>query len=115
MIRRLLAKILVSALALWAADYLLAGFGVTGGIKGYLIAGVVLGLLNALVRPILKLVTLPLVLLTFGLFTIIINAVLLGVAANITGLIVISGLWSLLSATLIISAVHILLDGIAKK
>lgn len=115
MIRRLLAKILVSALALWAADYLLAGFAVTGGIQGYLIAGAVLGALNTLVQPILKLITLPLILLTFGLFTIIINAALLGAAANITGLIVISGLWSLLSATLIISVVLILLDSTTKK
>lgn len=115
MIRRLLAKILVNALALWLADYLLIGFAVTGGSKGYLIAGVVLGVLNILIRPILKLITLPLILLTLGMFTVVINAVLLGVAANITGLIEISGVWSLLLATLIISTVNIFLDGLSKK
>jgi putative membrane protein len=115
MIRRLLLKMLVSAVAIWAADYLLAGFTVSGGIKGYLVAGIVLGLLNALVRPVLRLVTLPLILLTLGLFTIVINMLLLWFAGDATGLMTFSGLGSLVTATLIISAVHVLLDGIAKK
>ena len=115
MIRRLLVKILVSAVAIWAADYLLAGFVVVGGIPGYLMAGVVLGALNILIRPVLKLVTLPLILLTFGLFTIIINTLMLWLTASITDSIFISGLWPLLVATLIISVVQILLDGLAKK
>jgi putative membrane protein len=108
MVRRLIVKIIVGALALWVADYLLAGFGVAGGIKGYLIAGAVLGLLNFLVRPILKFITTPLIMLTLGLFTLVINAAMLWLAAYLTGLIVISGLVPLLLATLIISAVHIL-------
>ena len=111
MVQRLLIKILVCALALWAADYLLAGFGVAGGITGYLIAGMVLGLLNLLVRPILKLITAPLIMLTLGLFTVVINAVLLWLAAYLTGLIVIVGLAPLLLATLIISAVHLITPG----
>ena len=114
MIRRLLVKILISAVALWAADYLLAGFSVSGGIQGLLIAGAVLGVLNTLVRPVLKLLALPLIFLTFGLFTIVINAFLLWFAADITGLMYIAGFSSLVIATLIISAVHILLDSIAK-
>ncbi len=114
MIRRLLVKILISALALWAADYLLAGFSVSGGVGGLLAAGTVLGVLNALVRPVLKLLALPLILLTLGLFTIVINVIILWFAASVTGLIFFSGLSSLVLATLIISAVHILLDGLAK-
>ena len=42
MVRRFLIKVLVSALALWAADYLLPGFVVSGGIPGYLIGGLIL-------------------------------------------------------------------------
>jgi putative membrane protein len=110
MIRRILAKILIGALALWAADYLLTGFSVTGGITGYLVAGAVLGLLNTLVRPVLKLITFPLILVTFGLFTIIINAAMLLLAAHLTGLIVISGISALLWAMSITSLVHIVLD-----
>lgn len=107
MIRRLLVNILVSAAALWAADYLLAGFAVVGGVQGYLIAGVVLGLLNALVRPLVKLVSLPLIILTLGLFTIVINAGMLLAAANLSGLILIEGLGTILWATFIISLVQV--------
>jgi len=110
MLQRLLIKILVSSLALWVADHFLAGFSVSDGIKGYLIAGVVLGLLNALVRPIIKTVTKPLIWLTLGLFTIVINAAMLWLTAHLTGLITIVDLTALVLATLILSAVHIILD-----
>jgi putative membrane protein len=110
MIRKLLLKVLVGALALWVADYLLTGFSVAGGIKGYLIAGLVLGLLNMLVRPVLKLIASPLIMLTLGLFTLVINMALLWLAGYVTGLVVIVGLIPLLLATLIVTAVHLLLD-----
>lgn len=107
MIRRLLVAILVSSVALWAADWLLGGLVVTGGVKGYLVAGTVLGLLNTLVRPILKLITFPLILVTFGLFTVVINIALLLAAAHLTGLIMISGIGTLLWTTCIVSLLHI--------
>lgn len=108
MFRRLLVKILVTALALWVADRLLSGFSVAGGLKGYLVAGIVLGLLNSLVRPVLKLISLPLIILTLGLFSIVINILMLWVAANLTGLIAITGLGALFWATFIISVVQML-------
>jgi putative membrane protein len=110
MIRRVLLKIIVGAFALWVADYFLSGFAVSGGLKGYLIAGLALGLLTMVVRPILKFVAAPLIMLTLGLFTLVINALLLWIAAYLTGLVTIAGLVPLLLATLIITAVHIILD-----
>ena len=110
MVRRLLIRIVVSALALWAADYLLPGFGVSGGITGILLAGAVLGLLNTLVRPILKLLAAPLILLTLGLFTLVINAALLWTAGQLTGVIVIANLTALALATLIVTAANIIFD-----
>jgi putative membrane protein len=110
MIRRLLVKILVGAVALWGADYFLAGFSVAGGLRGYLIAGVILGALNFLVRPIVKTLTKPLIWLTLGLFTLVINAAMLWLAARISGAIMIADLTSLALATLIISVAHIIFD-----
>lgn len=110
MVRRFLLKIVVGAVALWAADALLAGFSVTGGLKGYLVAGVVLAALNTFIRPILKLLSLPLILVSFGLFTVVINALILWLVADLSGVVVIVGAWSLLWATFIVSAVHIVLD-----
>jgi putative membrane protein len=113
MIRRLVIRTLVTMLALWVAGYFLVGFSVAGGFVGFLTAGLVLALLNGLVRPVIKLVTLPLILLTLGLFTVVINAAMLWIAAALTGLIVIAGPLTLLWATLIISAVHMVLDRMA--
>jgi putative membrane protein len=108
MIRKFLIKVLVSALAIWAADYLLPGFSVAGGIWAYLTAGLVLGALNTFVRPVLKLITLPLRLITFGLFTFVINAGILWLTANWLGTISIADLSTLILSTLIVSIVNIL-------
>ncbi|MEK7637908.1 MAG: phage holin family protein [Patescibacteria group bacterium] len=110
MVRRFLIKVLVSALALWAADYFLAGLSVAGGITGYLIAGLVLGTLNTFIRPVLKLLTLPLILLSLGSFTVVINALILWSVPRITTAVSITGLWTLLWATLIVSVVNMLFE-----
>ena len=110
MVRRFLIKVLVSALALWAADYLLAGFSVMGGITSYLIAGLVLGTLNTFIRPVLKLLALPLILVTLGFFTFVINAGILWLVARFLESVSIAGLWSLVWATLIVSVVNMLFE-----
>jgi putative membrane protein len=110
MVRRFLIKVLVSALAIWAADYALASFSVAGGISGYLVAGLVLGTLNTFIRPILKLLALPLILISLGTFTIVINALILWFVPRITDGVSISGLWTLLWATLIVSVVNMLFE-----
>lgn len=93
----LLARILINGLALWVASWILPGLeigssattdavaktGVTQGtdtiglILAYLFIGAIFGLVNALVRPLVSLLALPLTILTLGLFTIIINAAML--------------------------------------
>lgn len=109
MIRRFLVKLLVNALALWVADWLLSGFTVYGGAMGYLVGGLVLAVLYTFLRPIVRLVSLPLMLITFGLFSIVINAAILLLAAHWLGSIMITGVSTLIWATLIISAVNIVL------
>jgi putative membrane protein len=110
MVRRFLIKVLVSALALWAADYFLVGFAVVGGLKGYLIAGLVLGALNTFIRPVVKLLALPLILVTLGLFTFVINAGILWFVTQAIDSVQIAGLWPLLWATLIISVVNMVFE-----
>lgn len=110
MVRRFLIKVLVSAVALWAADYILPGFSVSGGVLAYLIAGVLLGALNTFVRPILKLVAFPLILVTLGLFTFVINAAILWFVAEAIDQIAIAGIWSLVSATVLISIVQTIFE-----
>lgn len=110
MVTSLLTNTLINAAALWVADYLLGGFSVFGGLPGFLIAGLVLALLNSLVRPIVKLVSLPLIIVTLGLFRIVINGAMIWIAVHFFALGAISGLMALVWATLIVGAVNILLD-----
>ncbi len=110
MLRRFLLKIIIGSVALWVASALLAGFSVAGGLKGYLAAGLLLAVLNTFVRPVLKLLSLPLILLTLGLFTVVINAAILWLAADLSGVVTIAGPLTLLWATLIVSLVFVVLD-----
>lgn len=85
----LLLRLLINAGALWAATTLVSGISFTGDLGRFLVVALVFGLLNALVRPILLLLSLPLLILTLGLFTFVLNAVilmLLGALSNGLGL-----------------------------
>lgn len=86
---RLLLRIIINALALWVASWILPGItlgedgtSATGNatldvVLAYLFIGLIFGVVNAFVRPIVRLLALPLTILTLGLFTIIINAAML--------------------------------------
>lgn len=78
----LIIRILANSAAIWAANRLVPGFVFTGSSVDLFIAGAVLGLVNALVRPILNLISFPIVFLTLGLFSIVINIFLLYLAAS---------------------------------
>ena len=78
---RLIVRWLISAAAVWAAAYLVPGIRVEGGITDYLVVALVIGLVNALIRPIVSWLACGLIVLTLGLFLLVINAVLLLVAA----------------------------------
>lgn len=73
---RLLARILINAAALWVAAYFVPGIRV-GGWQSLLAVAIVFGLVNALVRPVLKLLSCPIIFLTLGLFTLVLNALML--------------------------------------
>ena len=78
----LILRWLINALAILGIAYFLPGVGVTG-IYAALIAALILGIINALLRPILIILTLPVNILTLGLFTLIINAFLFWFASTI--------------------------------
>ena len=78
---RLIVRWLISAAAVWAAAYFVPGIRVEGGISDYLVVALVIGLVNALIRPIVSWLACGLIVLTLGLFLLVINAVLLLVAA----------------------------------
>ena len=78
----LLIRLAINALALFVVAYLIPGVSVTG-IAGAIVAALVLGVVNAIIRPILILISLPLEILTLGLFTFVINAFLFWIVGHL--------------------------------
>lgn len=82
---RFLIRLIITAAALWAAVALVNGITFTGGWISLLFVALIFGLVNAIVRPLLKLLTCPLVLLTLGLFIFVINALMLWLTSALSG------------------------------
>ncbi len=95
---------LVSALAILIAAYLVPGVSVTP--VGALIAAVVLGALNLFIRPILLLLTLPITALTLGLFSLVINALLVLLASYLVSEFSVASFWSAFLFALALSVVN---------
>jgi putative membrane protein len=106
---RIIIHILANAAAIWTANHFVEGFIFRGNWKELLIAGAILGAINALVRPVVKLLSLPLIILSLGLFTIVINIGLLFLAAGFIPGMEIKGIWAGLWAVIIISFVNSLI------
>ena len=111
---RFIAQILVNALAIFLADYLLPGFIFEGDIITLIIAGLILGLINAFIRPILRILSAPLIILSLGLFIVIINIIMLWVLEYLVSDLTIIGFWSYFWGVLIISLVNMFF-GTGKK
>ena len=92
----------VTALSLWVASYLFKGlrFDGTGSL---VVAALVLGFANALVKPLLIVLTFPLTLLTLGLFLLVINALMILLAAGLVRGFKVSGFWTAFFASIFIS------------
>jgi putative membrane protein len=96
-------RVAIVALGLWLASYLLKGLQFDSGLT-LLAAALLLGIVNAIVRPIAVVLTLPLTLLTLGLFLLVVNAAMLGlVALLLSGFSIPGGFWTAVGASLIVS------------
>ena len=107
--RGLLIRWLVLALAVMMAAYLISGIRVDGFFSA-LMAAALLGFLNAFFRPILLILTLPLTMVTLGLFTFVINAFLLLMVSGVVGGFHVDGFGAGLLGSLVISLVSWLLS-----
>lgn len=87
LIKKVIVGIVLNGLALYALTYVLEEVVYTGGIKFFIIGGLVVGILNLIVKPIFKIITFPLIFLTGGLFLIVINAVILAFLSYFLGVI----------------------------
>ena len=101
-----LIRVFGNSIALYVANLLVPGFVIKGNIKEYLIAGILLGILNMVVRPVLKVVTLPIIILTLGVFILILDALMLWIVDYIFDFVIIQNLWALIWATLLVGIVN---------
>lgn len=102
---RLLLRWAVNAIALWAAIEIVPGIEHTGTWGSLLLIALIFGLANALVRPFLTFLTCPLIILTLGLFVLVINASMLGLTAWLVPSLTVDGFWPAFWGAIIISLV----------
>ena len=106
--QNLIIRLFVNAVALWVAARLVSGIELSGEFGPVLLVAAVFGLVNALLRPLLMLLSIPFVILTLGLFTLVINALMLMLTAALVGSLSVSGFWAALWGSLLISLVSLL-------
>ena len=108
----LIIRILISAVAVYVASLFIPGISVTGGTSTYLIVAIVLGLLNAFVKPILTVLTIPITIVTLGLFLLVINVLMVYFTAYLVHGFHVTGFIAALLFSLVVSLVTSLLDAI---
>jgi putative membrane protein len=119
-VRSIITKIVINAVAIWIATLVVPKVDVGDGSLGQrilslLIVGALFGIINTFIKPLVKLFTLPLYLLTLGLFTFVVNALMLKIVEWLSGRIGISFdagpfFWSTLAAAVVITFVSMILN-----
>ena len=104
---------IVSAVAILIAAYLIPGINVT--LIGALVLAVVLALINVFLKPIITALTLPLNLVTLGLFSLVVNALLIMLAGMIVPGFTVDGFWPAFFFSIIVALVTALFGGLGKK
>ncbi len=103
---RLIVRILANAGAVWVASEAVPGIVFTGTPLNLLVAGVIFGLINSFVKPLVNLLSFPFILLTFGLFHLFINIVLFLLAVRLVPDLRVEGFWAVCWGIIIISAAN---------
>jgi putative membrane protein len=101
---RFIVQFLVTCLALWLAAQIVPGVGFNDTTT-LLLAAILLGIANIIVRPILTVLTFPLTLITFGLFLLVVNAAVIGLVAVLLEGFVVDGLWAGIGAAIVTGVV----------
>ena len=107
---KLIIRIIINAVAIWAAAELISGVTLDTTRVGAVIAvAVVFGVVNALLKPLAKLLGFPFIVLTLGLFTLVINGALFALTAWLTDALSVSGFWPAVLASIVVAVVSWLL------
>ena len=102
---KLIARFIVNGVAIWAAAELVTGVSLTSEPAGIALVVLVFAIINALLKPIAVFLGFPFIILTLGLFTLVINAGLLALTAGLTEALTITGFWPAIWGALVVSIV----------
>ena len=109
-----LIRLLVNAAALWVATRIVPGVTYDGGVVPFLGVALVFGVINATLRPLTKVLTFPLILVTLGLFALVVNGLMLWLTSSLSSSLGlgfhVSGFWAAFFGALVVSIVSALLS-----
>lgn len=109
-----LIRLLVNAAALWVATRIVPGVTFNGGVVPFLGVALVFGVINATLRPLTKILTFPLILVTLGLFALVVNGLMLWLTSSLSSSLGlgfhVSGFWAAFFGALVVSIVSALLS-----
>ena len=107
-------RLLVNAAALWVATQIVPGVSLSGGALPLLGVALVFGLVNALIRPVARILTFPLIILTLGIFALVINGLMLWLTSSLSAALGlgfhVSGFWAAFWGALVVSLVSTMLS-----
>ena len=110
---RIAIAIAINAVALWVADLLFDSMSIHG-FWSYFLAALVLAIANAIIKPILAILTLPLIIVTLGLFLLVINIAMIGLAEWIAPNFSIDGFWTYVGVVVILWLVNWIADALGE-
>jgi putative membrane protein len=114
-----LIRLLVNAAALWVAARLVPGVSYDGGVLPFLGVALVFGVINAILRPVLKLLTLPLIIVTLGFFALVVNGLMLWLTSSLSASLGlgfhVSGFWPAFFGALVVSVVSLILSMLIRE
>lgn len=91
MLKKIIIAIVLNGLALYGVTQLVPGISYAGGVAFFIVGGIIMGVLNTFIKPLLKLVTLPLQILTLGISLIFLNAFLFWIFEGAIGVVAVEG------------------------
>ena len=109
-----LVRLLVNAAALWVATQVVSGVSFDGGLLPMLGVALVFGVVNALLRPVAKILTFPIIIVTLGIFALVINGLMLWLTSSLSSALGlgfhVSGFWAAFWGALVVSLVSLVLS-----
>ncbi|WP_405284201.1 phage holin family protein [Gaopeijia maritima] len=110
--RNLIIRTVINALALWAAATFVGGIQLSDDVGQVVLVALVFGLVNAVLKPILKFISFPFIIATLGLFALVVNAALLKITAALMDGFVVDGWGAAILGSIVVSLVTMVLGGL---